>query len=75
MDADLYLVMDGQATICGSDEIPEDVNGSESVLVIAESPVAALVVAAKWDAGLVAPDNVVWSGETIVAIDARRAEV
>ena len=67
---DLYLVSEGEASIIGPDEIPEDVNGYESVLVIASTTAEALA-AAQWDAGLVAPDNVVWAGETIVAIDTR----
>lgn len=69
-NANLYMVHEGVVFDEGeTDEQPE-----EAVYVVAEDRADAFAAAVLYDEGKVQPDNMIWRGQTIVALDARREE-
>jgi len=62
----LYMIQSGDVTRV-VDDLPE-IDGTERILALADSPASALWAATLYDRGELQPDNHVWNGETIVAL-------
>jgi hypothetical protein len=63
---DLYVISYGD--IEKVDNADPDINGTERILALADSPASALRAATLYDRGELQPDNHVWNGQVIVAL-------